>query len=562
MPTKGTLPYAGINVPGFILVGRFLSGHHWQTGRLTQYKFTVGTTVGSNTDTGTMTWNQNGSLATLGIVDQIPGTHDTQTCNFTHDDLARISSADCGSSWNQQFTYDAFGNITKTATVGTSFQPTYSTASNWITGLPGVTPTTDADGHMTYDGTHTYGWDAESKMVSLDTTTVTYDALSRMVEKAVSSAYTQVVYSPLGRFALMNGQTLQKAFISLPTGAQAVYTSSGLGYYRHHDHLGSSRLASTPSRTLYSSTAYAAFGETYSQVGTTDLPFTGQDQDTVPGIYDFLFRKYASTQGRWLSPDPAGLAAANPASPQSWNRYACVGNTPLNSVDPLGLFMSVQGSCAPGFGWSYAPDGELACTKGLPNPFEFECPPWLVMDPFSGACVAPLPVDPPGEPSAGNTGGGAGGGIAGKPGNNTTCPSVPQAPPGADIDRNIRTSQWMQVLTYTDPSLSLYVFKETVGNKRPWDYKQQGWTLTDTGQLGPSPFQDFGNFNFGATGAAWGIPLDVLLRGAGYAQTAAGTSTPEWGHWYQGPPYGDDPNDQALIIAGYQYYKNGCYQKN
>jgi hypothetical protein len=34
-------------------------------------------------------------------------------------------------------------------------------------------------------------------------------------------------------------------------------------------------------------------------------------------------------QGRWLSPDPSGLAAVNPA--QSWNRYAYVGNRPLNT---------------------------------------------------------------------------------------------------------------------------------------------------------------------------------------------------------------------------------------
>jgi hypothetical protein len=31
------------------------------------------------------------------------------------------------------------------------------------------------------------------------------------------------------------------------------------------------------------------------------------------------------------------MGAANPASPQSWNRYAYVLNGPLNSVDPLGL---------------------------------------------------------------------------------------------------------------------------------------------------------------------------------------------------------------------------------
>ena len=140
------------------------------------------------------------------------------------------------------------------------------------------------------------------------------------------------------------------------------------------------------------------------------------------------------------------------------------------------------------------------------------------------------------------------------------CPAVPEAPPGVSVNWNIRVSRWMRPVTYTDPLLSLYLFKKTVGNKMPWDYKQYGWTMTDTGQLGSSPFQDFGNFNYGAAGAAWGIPLNVLQRAAGYAQDAAGTSTPEWGHWYQGPPYGDDPEDQILIIEGYEYYTNGCFE--
>ena len=123
----------------------------------------------------------------------------------------------------------------------------------------------------------------------------------------VSGTYTQIVYGPGGgKFAVMSGQTLQKAFIPLPTGATAVYTSAGLAYYRHSDHLGSSRLATTPSRTLYSSTACAPFGEPYAEAGTTDRSFTGQDEDTTSGMYDFLERRYNPTAGRWLSPDPAG----------------------------------------------------------------------------------------------------------------------------------------------------------------------------------------------------------------------------------------------------------------
>ena len=50
-------------------------------------------------------------------------------------------------------------------------------------------------------------------------------------------------------------------------------------------------------RAMYSDTAYAPFGEPYAQAGTPDLSFTGQNQDTVGGLYDFLFREY-SIQGR------------------------------------------------------------------------------------------------------------------------------------------------------------------------------------------------------------------------------------------------------------------------
>ena len=72
----------------------------------------------------------------------------------------------------------------------------------------------------------------------------------------------------------------------------------------------------------------------------TNRNFTGQTQDVIAGstgIYDFLLRQQASSQGRWLVPDPAGLAAVDITNPQTWNRYAYVGNNPLSATDPLGL---------------------------------------------------------------------------------------------------------------------------------------------------------------------------------------------------------------------------------
>lgn len=123
-------------------------------------------------------------------------------------------------------------------------------------------------------------------------------------------------------------------------GATAIYNSSALAYYRHSDWLGSSRLTSTAGRALYSSMAYAPFGEQYATSGTPDPSFTGQNSDTVASLYDFTFREHSPSQGRWISPDPAGLAAVDPTNPQTWNRYAYVANSPLSYIDPLGLFVS------------------------------------------------------------------------------------------------------------------------------------------------------------------------------------------------------------------------------
>lgn len=303
-------------------------------------------TSSGGTNKGVLNWNANGTLQQLAITDPFNSAN-TQNCSFTYDDLARQSTANCGTAWNQSFSFDPFGNISKGATVGTSFNATYSSATNRITTIGSLVPTYDTNGNLTNDTAHAYTWDAEGRMLTVDVGTSggvcdTYDALGRMVEKATgascTSSYTEIVYAPTGgRLATMTGQTLQQASVPLVGGAEAVYNSSGLLAYRHSDHLGSSRFASTPSRTKYFDVAYAPYGEDYADSGTTDLSFTGQKKDTASWLYDFMFRKYNAAHGRWMSPDPAGMGAAKPDAPQTWNRYAYVSNSPMNAVDMLGL---------------------------------------------------------------------------------------------------------------------------------------------------------------------------------------------------------------------------------
>ena len=156
----------------------------------------------------------------------------------------------------------------------------------------------------------------------------------------------QFVYAPGGQrpFAFMNGQTLANAVVPLPGGALVIYNPSGLAQYNHPDWLGSARLFSSPDRGTAPAMAYAPFGEGYAG-GIPWYQFTASGNasivyDSEGGggtLHDFQYRHYSPGQGRWISPDPAGLAAVDPTNPQTWNRYAYVANNPLSFVDPSGL---------------------------------------------------------------------------------------------------------------------------------------------------------------------------------------------------------------------------------
>jgi RHS repeat-associated protein len=360
--------------------------------RMTKYTFAVN----GQSIVGSLTWYPIGTLETLGVTDPFY-SGGNQTCNYTHDDVSRIATANCGSPWAQTFSYDAFGNISKSGTI--SFQPTYSYLTNRMTQIGSSTPTYDANGNVLTDTAHSYTWDATGRPVIIDGVDVTYDALGRMVERDSAGTYTQVAYAPAGgKLAIMSGQTVQKAFVPLSGGSVAVYNSAGLAYYRHSDWLGSSRFASTPARALYYDGAYGPFGEAYAQTGTTDLSFSGTNQDTIYGLFDFPAREYNGIHGRWPSPDPAGISSVHMNDPQTWNRYAYVRNNPLRLTDPTGeSFVDCPawtgcgtggGAGGGGGGGGSGADGEGNPDPGC-TPGDFSCDPFSsgsCLNPYAGTC--------------------------------------------------------------------------------------------------------------------------------------------------------------------------------
>ncbi|PTQ66540.1 RHS repeat-associated protein [Nitrosomonas oligotropha] len=117
----------------------------------------------------------------------------------------------------------------------------------------------------------------------------------------------------------------------------------------------------------------------------------------------------------------------------------------------------------------------------------------------------------------------------------TRCGKIPPAPSHADINKNM-----LQARNSWNPKW----FYSQVRNKGPWDYKQQGQNRK---------YEDFGNFNFGATGTAFGIPEIVLHRGAGMASQIADPQRKNLGNFWGKYPYGDDPNDLKQISKGKKY---------
>lgn len=301
-----------------------------------------------NTQTGTLSWNTNGTLQTLQISDNANPSN-TQNCGqpgvsagYTYDDVGRLASVNCGAIGGQTFAYDPYGNITKTANgIGVSFTngPYDGGLNNHMNGL-----SYDGMGNVTQDNLgNSYTYDAEGRPVMAAGVSVILDAFGRIVgepNNAGNPSWGSLVYSPTGwKFALMNQTSLVKYRDPMPGGLVATHNGDGTGYYQHADWQGSSRMGDEGELQVRYDRAYAPFGEPYAELNnnTENRTFTGPQEDTTPGIDDFLMRQYSSSQGRWLVPDPAGLGAVDITNPQTWNRYAYVGNSPLSNIDLLGL---------------------------------------------------------------------------------------------------------------------------------------------------------------------------------------------------------------------------------
>jgi RHS repeat-associated protein len=203
-----------------------------------------------------------------------------------------------------------------------------------------VTPTYDGNGNLTFDGTFTYGYDAENRLISAsgagNTAAYAYDAQGRRKSKTVNGTTTIFVQDPQGRALLdYNGASgaIQNwyAFGSGPNDVlNQINVAGSTRATTIPDVQGSVVASLDASSGTLTKAGYQTYGESSVTSGTFRYSGARIDAETN-GLYDFRARMYSPMLGRFMQTDPIG-------SKGGINRYAYVNNDPLNQTDPSGLW--------------------------------------------------------------------------------------------------------------------------------------------------------------------------------------------------------------------------------
>jgi RHS repeat-associated protein len=299
--------------------------------------------------------------------------------NFSYDSLNRLTSANASSGgYAGQFgcwIYDSFGNRTLEAYSTASsmpcanMTPPQATANNQLPTL-----TYDAAGNVYQDGTNTYAYDAEGRLCAVLQPSINggaqfqylYDAAGARVGKATFTGSFPLINKTCAAPGAASGFSLKSQYL-LDLGGDQITELDGSGNWVHSNAFEGGRLSATydtlglhfaiadplgtkrvEGGTSGCATSYLSLpygdgltsgtvpGYNLCNLDATEHHFTGKERDTESGNDYFGARYYASSMGRFMSPDPTFLNIRKVFNPQRWNLYSYSLNDPLGHFDPDG----------------------------------------------------------------------------------------------------------------------------------------------------------------------------------------------------------------------------------
>jgi RHS repeat-associated protein len=401
-----------------------------------------------------------------------------QTVEYQYDALHRLSTAavvagtgPAGQEWGQTYTYDGFGNVAGKQGAGTAATTGFGVNMNSATNGGGGVEPGDMDNRILSYAGEEYGYAADNKRI-----------LKEVVDAGSPTGRKRYVYFWVGG-------------MRVGTYTADLATAGVFSIVKEDLYLSGRRLA--PSDRLGSDLSGGVkllpYGEDIASppVGNDRTKFATYMRD-ASGLDYADQRYYSQGSGRFMTSDPY-VASGGPASPNSWNRFAYVEGDPVNFSDSQGLSRAkVEGTftfstTAVAVGQSAESDFFVMQLLGPPRQIIGSTPSfrnrWEEDEFFGRPCQE----------------------------------KVPEAPEGADVDANIAEAQaklreYVALATQAakaGATIDVNVligawFAEKVKPGGEWDYKRRG-----------SAYEAFGNYNYGAVGAAIGYTTPILLRAAG-----------------------------------------------
>jgi len=302
--------------------------------------------------------------------------------SFGYDDLDRLTSAIAAGMWGSlSFTYDELGNRTGRTLNDETTNYNCDESTNRLSSLSGVeggvftydevgrlaTEKRGAVGEIFSDGFESGDTSAWGSTLSggpaAEVTTLVFtfnagDQLTRVerdgqtlgdytfdgdglrVSKTVDGQTVHYLRDPAGNTLVEYDQdiTLIAEYVYAGGRQVAKVEPNGVGgedvSFFHSDHLGTALVITDDAGSVTWSGDYYPFGGEYSSAGTPDrYRFTQHELDPGTDLIYAKARYYNPRIGRFLSVDPVG---GRPGSPQSWNRYSYVLNSPISMLDPDG----------------------------------------------------------------------------------------------------------------------------------------------------------------------------------------------------------------------------------
>jgi RHS repeat-associated protein len=304
-------------------------------------------------DASQATYNA-GSVYNFGISSVVGGTYVLSAndavngnWNYGYDNFGRLVSSGCSgacpygeSAISYTYGYDVQGNRwNQTLTSQGSGDNITHSFGSW-NHISDGSVSYDSAGEITNDSVYTYTYDAEGNLTQVNAggAVYVYDAFGRRVSQTNSSGTYEYLFD-LQNHPITKLQSGSRVGGEVWFGRHFASNAGTEDNFMHSDWLGAGRVWTDLSGNVTLDCQMLPFGDSlycWGSGNNFDDIFASLKYNFDNSLYDSQSRQYNPLQGRWTIPDPSGLAAVDPTTPQTWNRYAYVANNPLSYVDPTG----------------------------------------------------------------------------------------------------------------------------------------------------------------------------------------------------------------------------------